>query len=280
MSEGAGTPRDLVLCAMSMVPIGFGALVASARAGGFDAISVIGSVYRRGVRDEGLTIDGMRSMLDGEGIRVSEVEGAAHWLTPPEDKPARWANRSSDRELIELGAALGARTLVAVHFGSPRSIDESAIALGALCDEASEAGLQVALEFPAFATIADVTTAWDIVRLADRPNAGILLDTWHHYRGIGDDDALRAVPGDRIRAVQIADGDATLRGPLEEDVLFRRLPGAGSFGLAALMSELDAMGVTAPVGIEVWDEQLLATGAPAAARRLGDALRALLGMAA
>jgi len=66
MGEGGGTRRDLVLCAMSMVPIGFGALVVSARAGGFDAISVTGSVYRRGVRDEELTIDTMRSMLDGE----------------------------------------------------------------------------------------------------------------------------------------------------------------------------------------------------------------------
>jgi sugar phosphate isomerase/epimerase len=263
---------------MSMVPIGFAALVRAARAGGFDAVSVTGSVYRRGVRDEGLTVDGMRSVLDGEGIGVTEVEGVAHWLTPADDKPSRWARPTDDGAVIELAVALGAPTVVAVHFGSPRPLEESGSAFAALCDRAATPGLQVALEPVAFATIADVASAWDIVRLADRVNGGILLDTWHHRRTAGDDDALRAVPGHRVFGVQLADGDATPRGPLDEDVLHRRLPGSGSFDLPAMVSELDAMGVAAPVGVEVWDEQLLAEGAPAAARRLGDAVRGLLGI--
>jgi len=263
---------------MSMVPIGFRGLVEAAHSGGFDAVSVVSGVYRRGLRDEGLSLGDMTAILVDNGIWVSEIEAAGHWLTPPDDKPARWSQRSSDQELIELAASLGARTLVATHFGSPRGVPEAAAAFAALCDKAWAAHLQVALEFPAFATIMDVAGAWEVVRLADRANGGILLDTWHHYRGVGDDAALRAVPGDRILAVQLADGDTEVQGSLEDDVLLRRLPGLGSFDLRRLVGELDAMGVRAPVGIEVWDKDLLAMGPGVAARRLGDALRDILGL--
>jgi sugar phosphate isomerase/epimerase len=262
---------------MSMVPIGFRALVEAAAGAGFDAVSVTSGVYWRGVRDEGLSAADMRTILADNQIFVSEVEAAAHWLTGPEDTPGRWSHRTTDDELMSIAASLGARVLVAVHFGSARPVGQAAEAFAALCDQAArEGGLRVALEFPAFATINDVAAAWEIVRLADRVNGGILVDAWHHYRGSADDAALRSVPGDKVMAVQLADADREPRGSLEEDVLLRRLPGEGSFGIRRLMGELDAMGVRAPVGIEVWDEALLANGPGVAAKRLGDALRSSL----
>lgn len=68
--------------------------------------------------------------------------------------------------------------------------------------------------------------------------------------------------------VQLADGDAELLGSLEEDVMHRRLPGSGDLHLAHLVAQLDGQGVRAPVGIEVWDEELLARGAHVAADEL------------
>ena len=48
-----------------------------------------------------------------------------------------------------------------------------------------------------------MATAWEVVRLADRANAGIAVDAWHWFRGTPDEAALRTVPGVKILAVQL-----------------------------------------------------------------------------
>ena len=131
----------------------------------------------------------------------------------------------------------------------------------------------MALEFPAFATIADVAAAWDVVRLADRPNAGVLVDLWHHRRGGNDDDALRSIDGAKVYSVQLSDAVGEPVGPPLEDVMHRCLPGEGDFDVIEHLRTLDRLGVRAPIGVEVFDEALLAAGPRPAAERLAASLR-------
>jgi hypothetical protein len=58
--------------------------------------------------------------------------------------------------------------------------------------------------------------------------------------------------------------------------MHRRLPGEGDLGVVDLVRLFDSLGVRAPVGIEVFDEALLAQGPAVAARRLGESLRAVV----
>ena len=86
-----------------------------------------------------------------------------------------------------------------------------------------------------------VATAWEVVRLADRPNAGILLDLWHHRRGGNDDDALRSrrwQPGCSRSSSPTRSADPI--GPPLEDVIHRRLPGDGELGVVEHLRTLDA----------------------------------------
>jgi sugar phosphate isomerase/epimerase len=144
---------------------------------------------------------------------VTDVESAGCWLSPPEEAPERWRPRSSDDEMIRIATALGARGLVATHFGAPAPAEEAAGAFAQLCNRAAAVGVHVSLEFPAMATINDVATAWEIVRLAGRPNGSILVDVWHHRRSTNDDMALSAIPGEKITGLQLADGTAQPVGP-------------------------------------------------------------------
>ncbi len=270
---------QLVLGAMSMVPIGFRDLVDAAAGAGFDAVSIVGSVYHRGRTRDGLSDADMRALLADRGIVVTDVESAGCWLSPPEEAPERWRPRSSDDEMIRIATALGARGLVATHFGAPAPPEEAAGAFAQLCDRAAAVGVHVSLEFPAMATINDVATAWEIVRLAGRPNGGILVDVWHHRRSTNDDVALSAIPAEKITGLQLADGTAQPVGPLEDDVLLRQLPGDGAFGIVDLLRDFAQAGVTAPVGIEVWSEELLRHGPAVTATRLAEALRRVLASA-
>ncbi len=99
--------------------------------------------------------------------------------------------------------------------------------------------------------ITDVATAWKIVRDADRPNGGILFDTWHFFRGSADFDALEAVPGERILAVQVDDAHAEVTGSLWDDTQQRLLPGDGSFDLPRVLRTLGRIGGLRFVGPEV-----------------------------
>ncbi len=267
------SPR-LVLCNVAMATVSFADLVGGAVAGEFDAISLLGTTHRRAALKEGLTARDMRHLLDDHGVGITDVEAVGDWLGPPPTDGPKWLACLYPAEAyLDIAAELGAATVVAVHFGAPAPIETAVQRFGLLCDDAASRDLDVALEFPAFATIADVRTAWDVVRLADRANGGILVDTWHHRRGSNDDAALAQVDGARVLSVQLADAAGEVTGPLVADVMYRRLPGEGDFGLVALMRSLAAQGVRAPVGIEVFDVDLLKQGPEAAAKRLGASLR-------
>jgi sugar phosphate isomerase/epimerase len=270
----------LVLANVSVAGIRLAEVVAAAVSGGFDAISVLGRTRRRALRD-GLTDADMRAMIGDHGLRVTDVEAAGDWLSaPPTDGPAWMDPIYGWEDFIDIAHQLGASTLVAVHFGTPRSLAEAADAFGRLCDRAADQGLRVALEFPAWATIGDVGRAWDVVRESGRDNAGLLVDFWHHRRGGNDDAALRRVPGNRIFSVQVSDAAATPVGPPQEDVLHRRLPGAGELDPAGFLRTLWEMGVTAPLGVEVYDADLVAQGPEVVGPRLYAALRLAVDTAA
>jgi sugar phosphate isomerase/epimerase len=266
-------PVQLVLPNVSVASMHLTDVIAAASIAGFDGISVLGRARRRALRD-GLTDADLRAMIHDCGLVVTDVEAAGDWLNAPPTGGPTWMDVIYGwEEFVEIAAHLGASTVVAVHFGAPAPLAEAAEAFGRICDRAADHGLRVALEFPAWATIGDVGSAWDVARESGRDNAGILVDSWHHRRGGNDDAALQRVPGDRVFSVQISDAAATPVGPLQDDVLHRRLPGEGELAPAAFLRMLWEMGVTAPVGVEVYDAELVAQGPAVAGPRLYAALR-------
>src|SRR5204863_9803937 len=147
-------------------------------------------------------------------------------------------------------------------------------AFAGLCDRAAEHGLLVHIEFLPWSRIRDVTAAWEIVRRADRANGGVLLDAWHFFRSGADLAALRAVPGDRVLGLQLDDGPNDPEPDLPGASLHERLlPGAGELDLHALLGTLREIGAGAPVGIEVFSDELHRLGPSQAGRRAGGAGR-------
>jgi sugar phosphate isomerase/epimerase len=268
---------ELVLCNVAVAGVPFIEHVAAAQAAGFDAISLLGRAHRRATQRDGLSEHDMITILDDYGIVLTDVEAVGDWLGPaPADQPKFLDHVYPAKTYLDIAAALGARTVVAVHFGAPAPIDLAVTRFIDLCDAAAGCDLDIALEFPSFATISDVSAAWDIVRLADRPNGGLLIDTWHHRRSLVGDDALRAIDGTKVFSVQLSDGPSDPVGPALSDVTHRSMPGAGAFGVADLVRLLDGLGTRAPIGIEVFDQALLERSAQRAAQELGDALREVL----
>ena len=265
---------ELMLCNVSVANLPLQDVIPAAAAAGFDCISVVARAHRRAVQRDGLANADLVALLVEHGVRVQEVEAAGDWLGPPPAAERPWLEPVYDTaQLLDVASALAARTLVATHFGESAPAEVAAAAFASLCDRAAARGLQVALEFPAMATVADVRTAWDIVRLADRPNGGVLVDLWHHRRSVATDSDLAEVPAERILSIQLGDGTREPVGPPVEDVVHRSLPGDGDLEVALFLRDMDERGVRCPVGVEVLQREIVADGAGPAAERLFAALR-------
>jgi sugar phosphate isomerase/epimerase len=277
-------PDHLVLCSGTLPPAtSFVDRLGAARAGGFDAISLWGRDYER-ARAEGHSDADMRAMLDDHGLCVAELDPAWWWLPgagevriPPEADPVG-IFRFGESEIFAIADAIGARSLNAVDVVSGSwEIDAAAEAFAGLCSRAQEHGLLVHIEWLAWSKIPDLETATEIVRLAQSPNGGINVDTWHLTRTHTDLSELQKVPGETVLAVQLDDGPPDAEEDLVHATLHaRELPGEGEFDLAGIVAVLRETGSLAPIGVEVFSDDLHALGAHEAAIRAASAARSVL----
>jgi sugar phosphate isomerase/epimerase len=262
-----------MLCNVSVQNVHLREAIPLAAASGFRLMSITARSHKK----SGMTNDELLELLGEHGVRVQEVEAAFDWLVDlAEAGTGRFQADYDTAELLDVAAALGARTLTAIHFGPPRPPDVAAAGFARLCDRAAERGIDVALEYAAIATVADLATAWAIVSTAARPNAGLLVDLWHHRRSSSDDALLESIPADRILSVQLSDGAREPEGTLLEDVGRRRLPGDGELDVVGFVRRLVAHGVTCPIGVEVFDPTALAADRAGRVRALHDSLQAVV----
>ena len=73
------------------------------------------------------------------------------------------------------------------------------------CDLAAPFGLTIDLEFPSFSRLRTLDEALDIVRAADRPNGGILVDTLYLHLSRVDIGELLHVPPEWLHFLHISD---------------------------------------------------------------------------
>jgi sugar phosphate isomerase/epimerase len=254
----------------------FAARVAAAADAGFAGIGLVSHEYVA-LRERGLSGRELRRIADDHGIQVAEIEVLFGWAY--DDERADQAKTLLDT-LLEMADVFDPRHLNLVDLPPPTGLPPIAVVaerFGAVCDRAAEHELLVALEFLPRSGIPDVRTAWDVARLADRPNGGILVDAYHYFRGTPDEGALREVPADRVNCIQLDDADAEMVGDYVEDTCTRRrLPGQGSFDVVGLMRALDEMGVDTPVSVELMSPEIQALSVEEAARSAHDATRAVL----
>jgi sugar phosphate isomerase/epimerase len=277
-------PDDLVLCSGTLARgTPFRDRLEAAAGAGYRGISLWGRDYQS-ARDEGYSDADLVALLDDHGLDVAELDpvwwwtpGAGAFSIPPELDPID-VFRFGEAELFHIGEVLGARSVNAADvLGGEWPVADAAESFAALCDRAADRGLLVHLEWLAWSRVPDLATAMEVVTLADRRNGGLNIDMWHCARTGTTAADLRAVPAERVLAIQVDDGPAEAEDdPVEATLHQRLLPGAGAFDLQGYLGSLRAIGVRAPVGVEVFSDDLHALGATEAAERAARATRDLL----
>ena len=218
---------------------------------------------RRRCADLGLSIDLYQPFRDFEAV--------------PTDVLA--ANLRRAEQKFDVMAELGAGTVLVCSSVSPDAIDDDELAaeqLHRLATLAGERGLRVAYEALAWGRfVHGYEHAWRIVRYAAHPALGVCLDSFHILSKGADPAAIRAIPGEKIFFLQLADAPELPMDVLPWSRHHRLFPGQGDFDLTAFTGHVLAAGYRGPLSLEVFNDVFRqADPGPAAV----DARRSLLAL--
>ena len=227
--------------------------LAAIAAAGFDGIEIfeqdfIASDFSpaevgRMVRDHGLEITLFQPFRDFEGL--------------PEPHRARAFGRAARK--FELMNQLGTDLVLfcsSLHPAAMGGIDRMAADFNELGDLAAQYGVRVGFEALCWGRfINDHRDAWEVVRRADHPNIGLILDSFHTLGRKVDPDSIRSIPGDRIFFVQLADAPAVEMDLLYWSRHFRNMPGEGDLDVTRFMRAVLATGYDGWLSLEIFNDQ-------------------------
>jgi 4-hydroxyphenylpyruvate dioxygenase len=222
-------------------------------AAGFDGVEIFENDFlafdstpaevRQICADLGLEITLFQPFRDFEGL--------------PEPHRSAAFNRAERK--FDLMEQLGAPLVLICSSVAPAAlggIDRAAADFRDLGERAAQRGLKVGYEALAWGRhVFDHRDAWEIVRRADHPNVGLILDSFHTLsRGINP-DTIRSIPGDKIFIVQMADAPAMSMDLLYWSRHYRNMPGEGDLPVVDFTRAVLATGYDGPFSLEIFNDQ-------------------------
>jgi len=240
-------------------------------AAGFDAVEIFENDF---TSFDGSARDVAR-MCGDLGLRICALQPFRDFEGMPEPQRKQTFRRVEMK--FDLMAELGTDLLLVCSNVSPLAlggIDRAADDFRELGERAAKRGLRVGFEALAWGRyVNDYRDAWEIVRRADHPAIGIILDSFHTLAPGFPVGPIAAIPADRIFLVQLADAPQ-----LDLDVLswsrhFRCFPGQGNLPVGDFMQAVEATGYKGPLSLEIFNDQFRAQSTKEVAL---DGMRSLL----
>ena len=195
------------------------------------------------VRDHGLAITLFQPFRDFEGL--------------PEPQRSRAFDRAERK--FDLMQELGTDLMLVCSNTSPLAvggIDRIAADFRDLGERAAQRGLRVGYEALAWGRhVSDHRDAWEVVRRANHPSIGLILDSFHTLARRIDVESIRSIPGDRIFIVQLADAPRIDMDLLYWSRHFRCMPGEGDLPVLDFMRAVAATGYDGPLSLEIFNDQ-------------------------
>ena len=248
----------------------------AAAAAGFAGIGMHADDLPRTVA-AGIDVGEMQAVLRINGLEIVEIEFLGGWALSDSGSLA-----PSLGGIEAVATAFGGRHVSAGEFRSDASLDSeealaaAAASLRANADRLAARGLLVAVEAFPWSALTNVGIATDIIRQADAPNAGLMIDVWHFFNGGATLDQLADLPGAGITAVQLNDGPLVHDDFLTHARAQRKLPGDGDLDVVGLVRAVQRTGYAGPYCIEANTPEFRALPVAAAAQLAADSATEVL----
>ncbi|MGO4886720.1 sugar phosphate isomerase/epimerase family protein [Anaerobacillus sp. MEB173] len=169
--------------------------------------------------------------LADTGIKLLDIELARIYdgLDPKRYLPA-----------FEVAAELGGRHVLSSIWTGDRNYAIERFA--ELCDLAKPFGLTIELEFVPIASVNDLASTLDVLRTANRENAGLMIDAHHFHRSGDKVEDLDAVPSEWFRYFHLCDAPAEIPTSKEEMTRILReerlYVGEGGIDIASIVNRI------------------------------------------
>jgi 4-hydroxyphenylpyruvate dioxygenase len=243
----------------------------AAAAIGFDGVEIF--------ENDLLTFDGspeeVRRIALGLGLVITLFQPFRDFEAMPEAQRARNLDRAERK--FDVMQALGTDLLLVCSNVQAAAIDDDARAaadFAAMAERAARRGLRVGYEALAWGRhVRRWAHAWRIVREADHPALGLIVDSFHTLALEDDPAGLASIPAEKLFFVQLADAPKLAMDVLSWSRHFRNFPGQGQLPVGDFLCAVLASGYRGPLSLEAFNDEFRAAPARTTAR---DGLRSLI----
>ncbi len=232
--------------------------------------------------DEGGSLADMKKRIADAGLKLVSAIGFPRWAI--DDDAERAKALEGFKEEMDLILQLGGRHIAAPPAGINRSTDVSLLDVAARYRDVLEAGRQIGIIpqleiWGSATTLGRASEAALVAMAADHPDACLLLDAFHMYRGGSGFECLRLLNGAAMHAFHLNDYPAD---PPREEIndAARVYPGDGICPLNFVLKTLHTTGFRGMLSLELfnrtyWEQDALSVAKTGLAKMKTAVQRAL-----
>jgi len=230
----------------------------AAEIAGFDYLEIWASKLRDYLKDNS-TAD-LKSLFAQHHLQPLSINSIEHITF--RDSDAYESIKQQCRELSQIASEIGCPYVVVVPGRTPAGgatpfevMEESVRVLNELCDIARKFDVSLAFEFlgQSDCSVQTLDLAHEIVRIADRNNLGLVIDSFHFYAGGSTIEMIDALNPQFLFLFHINDAEDRPREKLNDS--HRLLPGLGILPLRAIIDAFDRIGYDRVASVEIFRPQ-------------------------
>ena len=223
---------------------------------GYDGIEVWIRDLKQYV-EAGNSLSSLAALIRDKGIKVENAIGFAPWLTPGEEAKEKGFSQMREEMLMlkEIGGTRIAAAPAGVSADQPLDLFKAGERYGELLDLGRETGVMPQLEFwgpsPVLYQMGQVLM---MAAVANDPDARILPDVYHLFRGGSGFESLKMLSGNFIEVFHMNDFPGSK--PREEQNDADRIyPGDGVAPLKSILTDLNSTGGTTVLSLELFNRE-------------------------
>jgi 2-keto-myo-inositol isomerase len=206
---------------------------------------------------QGNSLQTLKKFIDDNKVTVEDAIGFAPWMV--EDEQQREAGFAQMKEEMEMMAEIGCKRIAAPAAGVKSDTQLDLFKVGErykkLLDLGRQTGVMPQLEFwgghPVFYHFGQALMACAV---ANDPDARILPDIYHLFRGNSGFDSLKVVNGKMIEVIHINDYPASVPREQQNDS-HRIYPGDGAAPVKQIFTDLYNMGGVKVLSLELFNKE-------------------------
>ena len=254
--------------------------IMAAHAAGYDLIELWKSKLIDYLEDN--SVHDLIRLLDEASLDPWSINSIEHiTFRTPEDYAVI---RNECEKLCSIAGDLNCPYIVVVPGKLPAGaskqqiIDESVRVLNDLGDIAHRYGVSLAFEFlgQTDCSVQTLDLAKEIIEIVDRPNIGVVIDTFHFYAGNSTFDAIDTLDPAKLFIFHINDAENLPKDQLTD--AHRLYPGKGILPIREMKEHFDKIGYDRMVSVEIFRPEYWAQDPFEVARKAKIATEEVLGL--